>query len=68
MRNRVTHTTNLGATLAGTAFVIVIVGAVLGYMMNLAKLVGLIGQDVSAELFIRLVGILPPVGAIMGWF
>ena len=46
------------------------IGAVLvGWVMNIVKLIQMIGQeDVSAELFIRLVGIVPPAGAIVGWF
>lgn len=62
---RVSH---LGAAI-GLAYVAVLVLAVIGYVMNLVKLVGMMDGGVSAMLIIRLVGIVAaPFGALIGWF
>lgn len=49
-----------------------IIGFVVGYFMNIFDLIGMIGTDLSANLFevvLRVVGVfVGPLGAIMGWF
>jgi len=51
---------------------IVIIGLFIGWIINMFKIVGLIGQDLSLigiELVIRVLGIpIGPLGGIMGWF
>jgi hypothetical protein len=45
-----------------------IIGLV-GWVKNLIKLIGLFGEDVTAELAIRLVGVIvAPLGAVAGYF
>jgi len=57
------------AAAIGLAYVTVLVLAVIGYVMNLVKLVGMMDGGVTAMLVIRLVGIVAaPFGALIGWF
>jgi len=43
--------------------------AVVGYIMNIVKVVGLSAGPFSTELAVRLVGIVAvPLGCIAGWF
>jgi hypothetical protein len=46
----------------------VLVAAVVGWVANIVKLVGLIGDPVSGELVIRAIGVFfAPLGAILGF-
>jgi hypothetical protein len=50
------------------AFVSLWLAAVVGWVWNIFKLVGLVGEPVGAEFVLRIVGIvLAPLGAIMGY-
>lgn len=46
--------------------------AVAGYVQNIFKLAGLLLTDqpigFTSEILIRIIGIFPPVGSIVGWF
>jgi len=64
VNRRISH---IGAAF-GLAYVAFIVLAVIGYVMNLVKLVGMMDGGVTAMLVIRLVGIVAaPFGALIGW-
>jgi len=53
----------------GLAYLAVIVLAVVGYVMNLVKLVGMSDGGVTAMFILRLVGVVAaPFGAFIGWF
>lgn len=51
--------------LAGLFFILLWLAAVFGYCLNLFKLVS--GGIDAPGAIIRVIGLLPPVGAIVGW-
>ena len=56
---------------AGTAIAILIVffAGVVGWVMNIAELIGMIGASLDAEFVLRLVGVfVAPLGAVLGYF
>ncbi len=51
------------------AYLVLILVPMIGWMMNLNVLIAMIGQEISTEFILRLVGVpLMPLGAIMGYF
>ena len=42
--------------------------AVIGWVMNIIKIVGMVGGEITAELVIRGIGVFFfPLGCVMGW-
>lgn len=63
----------LAAAGAGiVAWVLFILFLLVGWVMNIFKLAGLLLTDqpfvFTGEIVMRLVGIFPPVGGVVGWF
>ena len=57
-----------GYTVVELVWVVVVLAGIIGWVINIVKLVGMIGADISAELVIRAVGIFfAPLGAVMGY-
>ena len=57
-----------GYTVVELVWVVVALAGIIGWVINIVKLVGMIGADISAELVIRAVGIFfAPLGAVMGF-
>ena len=48
-------------------YFLLIVLAIIGYVMNIVKLIGMLGGDITAMFIARLVGLIPIVGAVLGW-
>jgi hypothetical protein len=49
--------------------IVLMLAAIVGYILNIVKIIGLIGQEISAEIVVRCVGVFfVPMGAIVGWF
>lgn len=43
--------------------------AIIGWFLNIIKLIALIGDPLTSEVFVRLIGIpFVPIGIIAGWF
>ena len=56
---------------AGTEIAILIVffAGLVGWVMNIAELIGMIGASIDAEFVLRLVGVfVAPLGAVLGYF
>ena len=51
-----------------TIVCLISIPAVIGWGMNLYKLFHMQIEPVTTMLVVRIIGILPPVGAIVGWF
>jgi len=57
-----------GYTVVELVWVVVVLAGIIGWVINIVKLAGMIGADISAELVIRAVGIFfAPLGAVMGY-
>lgn len=56
--------------IAGSVFfILLIVSAIFGYVLNIVKMVGAIGGEVTAIFIARCVGIfVAPLGSILGFF
>ena len=49
--------------------IVLMLAAIVGYILNIVKIIGLIGREISAEIVVRCVGVFfVPMGAIAGWF
>ena len=56
---------------AGTVIAILVVffAGLVGWVMNIAELIGMIGASIDAEFVLRLVGVfVAPLGAVLGYF
>lgn len=55
------------APLAMLIYILIFVLAIIGWVMNIVKLIGMLGGDITAMFLARLVGLIPIVGAVLGW-
>lgn len=54
---------------AALGFLLFLILAALGWIMNIVKIFALIGCDFSTEIFVRVIFVfLFPLGAVAGWF
>jgi len=61
--------TGTAAGIGGLFFIGVILAGIVGWIMNIVKLVAQFDADLTAEIVLRIVGIpVAPIGAIMGLF
>jgi hypothetical protein len=58
-----------GIVVLWLVLLLVCILAGIGWVINIVKLVGLIGADIGTEFVLRVVGVIvAPLGSIMGWF
>ena len=56
-------------TVAAIAILVVFIAGIVGWVMNLADLVGMFGASIDAEFVLQLVGLfVAPLGAVLGYF
>ena len=50
-------------------FLLYFFAGLVGWVMNIAELIGMIGASIDAEFVLRLVGVfVAPLGAVLGYF
>lgn len=54
----------------GFAFIVLCIAAVVGWVMNIVKLVEMLGDPAITPMFIARIASVPfgPLGAVLGWF
>jgi hypothetical protein len=56
-----------GFTLYELVFCIVFILGVVGWILNFIELIELVGDEITTEFIIRCIGLIPPIGAVLGY-